>query len=399
MRYRFIIFGAGPSGLAFAHTLLDAGETSFLIVDQEAEAGGLCRSKLVDGHELDIGGGHFLDIKNKEAIDLLFRFMPEDEWSMYDRISRIKLHGLEIDYPIEANLWQLSKEAQADYLESIARAGSAGGMPMPKVFSEWITWKLGSLIANEYMLPYNRKIWSMPLDGLGTYWLYKLPSVSFRETLLSCLYGKPYGNLPAHSKFYYPRKYGYGEVWRRMGNALSDHFIPNSRVNSIDLKSMTVNSRWSAETIVSSIPWPCWLTAAGMPSSIIGAIKDLKNASIDVDYYPENLSTNAHWIYVPDESVPYHRFLARHNFCTGSKGYWTECNSKRSRPTNSFRYSNQWAYPINTVNKPALVKTITAWALSNNILPIGRWGTWEHMNSDIAVSEGIKFAKKTLGGR
>ncbi len=46
----------------------------------------------------------------------------------------------------------------------------------------WIRWKLGERIAEEYMLPYNRKIWSVDLDSLGTYWLYKLSDVSFRKT-------------------------------------------------------------------------------------------------------------------------------------------------------------------------------------------------------------------------
>ena len=56
--FRYIILGAGPSGLAFAHTLRDCGETSFLVIEKEAVAGGLCRSEQVDGAPLDVGGGH-----------------------------------------------------------------------------------------------------------------------------------------------------------------------------------------------------------------------------------------------------------------------------------------------------------------------------------------------------
>ena len=49
-----VILGAGPSGLTFAHMLLDAGETSFIVIEAEEEAGGLCRSAEVDGAPLDI---------------------------------------------------------------------------------------------------------------------------------------------------------------------------------------------------------------------------------------------------------------------------------------------------------------------------------------------------------
>src|SRR5438067_2717126 len=133
-RVKIIILGGGPSGLAFAQTLLDHGEDSFVVLEQEAEPGGLCRSRIVDGMPLDIGGGHFLDVRRKEALDLVFRFMPESEWGRFDRVAKIRLRGVEVDHPLEGNLWQLPLGAQADFLESIARAGSVGGAPMPELF-------------------------------------------------------------------------------------------------------------------------------------------------------------------------------------------------------------------------------------------------------------------------
>ena len=45
----FCILGAGPSGLTFAHQVLRSGNSSFVVLEKEAEAGGLCRSEMVDG--------------------------------------------------------------------------------------------------------------------------------------------------------------------------------------------------------------------------------------------------------------------------------------------------------------------------------------------------------------
>ena len=59
-KYKYLILGAGPAGLTFANLLLQNGEESFLVIEKESEAGGLCRSHEVDGAPLDIGGGHFL---------------------------------------------------------------------------------------------------------------------------------------------------------------------------------------------------------------------------------------------------------------------------------------------------------------------------------------------------
>jgi protoporphyrinogen oxidase len=393
---KFVILGAGPSGLTLAHALLDAGYTldDILVIEQQNIAGGLCRSEIVDGAPLDIGGGHFLDVKRKDVLDFLFRFMPREEWNLHDRVSKIRIRGMEVDHPLEANLWQFPSEVQADYLESIAQAGCVRGEAMPESFAAWIKWKLGNLIAQEYMLPYNRKIWSMDPDELGTYWLYKLPNVSFRETLLSCLEGQPMGALPAHGTFLYPKEFGYGEVWRRMGEALGDSLITNCAVENIDLATRTVNGRWQAETIISTIPWTLWSGYCALPNDILTAITSLKNAPIDVDYHSETLDSQSHWTYEPDESIAHHRLLLRSNFAPGAKGYWTEANATRSLPTEGVRYHNEFAYPVNTLGKPEKVEKILAWGRENGIIGLGRWGRWEHMNSDIAVAEALQMASE-----
>jgi protoporphyrinogen oxidase len=397
---KFVILGAGPSGLSLAHSLLENGikPDELVLLDKESESGGLCRSKFVDGAPLDIGGGHFLDVRRLEVLDFLFRFMPREEWALFDRVSKIRLRGLEVDHPLEANLWQFPVEVQADYLESIAQAGCVRGEPMPESFAAWIEWKLGNRIAQEYMLPYNRKIWSMDPDALGTYWLYKLPDVSFRETLLSCLEGKPMGSLPAHGTFLYPKEFGYGEVWRRMGEALGDSLITSCPLESVDLDNRVVNGKWQAETIVSSIPWTCWLDCAPVPDTISNDVRSLRNAPIDVDYCPDTLDSPSHWTYEPDESVSYHRALLRSNFAKGGRGYWTETNAARSKPTSSVRFHNEYAYPVNTLGKPEAVARILAWAAGHGVVGMGRWGRWEHMNSDVAVAEALQVAR-TLAGK
>ncbi len=398
---KFVILGAGPSGLTLAHALLDSGCTldDIVVLEKQDVAGGLCLSEMVDGAPLDIGGGHFLDLKRKDVLDFVFRFMPREEWNLHERVSKIRIREMEIDHPLEANLWQFPSEVQVDFLESIAQAGCVRGEAMPESFAAWVNWKLGEVIAQEYMLPYNRKIWSMDPDQLGTYWLHKLPNVSFRETLLSCLEGKPMGALPAHGTFLYPKEFGYGEVWRRMGEALGDSLVTNCPVEHIDLAKRTVNGRWQAETIISTIPWTLWPKYCELPTEILSSIKSLKNASIDVDYNPEILSSNAHWVYEPDESIPYHRQLLRSNFVPGTRGHWTEANASRSTKAKYARFHNEFAYPINTLDKPEAVEKILAWGQSNGVVGLGRWGRWEHMNSDVAVAEALHMATELNGKR
>ena len=131
-KVKYLILGAGPAGLTFANRLKQFGEDSFLVVEKENEAGGLCRSCQVDGSPFDIGGGHFLDVRRPLVNEFLFRFMPEEEWERFDRDSRIVIGESQISHPLEANIWQMEPEDQVRVLSSIVRAGCNSGTPKLK---------------------------------------------------------------------------------------------------------------------------------------------------------------------------------------------------------------------------------------------------------------------------
>jgi len=397
VKVKVLILGAGPSGLALAARLQQLGEKSFLVLEKEAEAGGLCRSKVVDGSPLDIGGGHFLDVRRKHVLDFVFQFLPQAEWELFTRITKIRTSQFEIDYPYEANIWQLPVGDQVKHLMSIMRAGSNQGFPMPKNFRDWITWKLGDEIAQNYMLPYNAKIFFPHLDELGTYWLEKLPDVSFEDTLRSCLERAPRGKLPAHGQFYYPKQYGYGELFSRLGETIRDKLLFNAPVVHFDFHTLTINHEIQADWVINTIPWHEMSHGQGMPAKVSRDIQDLKYSSIDIVYRPQNDDTAAHWTYFPDEALPYHRILYRHNFLKGSRGYWEEVNSLRLDEGEHPIHHNPYAYPLNTRRKPTAIKRILDWARSRSIIGLGRWGEWEHMNSDVAMERSLKLAGQLAG--
>lgn len=397
-KYKYLILGAGPAGLSFANRLLECGETDFLVLEKEKEAGGLCRSKMVDESPLDIGGGHFLDVRRPKVNEFLFRFMKEAEWDRYERDSRIQMGDDLIDHPLEANIWQMSLEKQVAYLKSVAVAGCNQNVPMPQEFVKWIYWKLGDRIAEDYMIPYNRKMFGKELDRLGTYWLHKLPDVSFEETLLSCLTKKAYGTQPGHAQFYYPKKYGYGELWKRMADKLSDNICYDTDIRDIDFRNSTVNDRcYQGEFIINTVPWTVFEKLHGMPADLREKIRGLKYSSVVIEYVPERLDTKAHWIYYPEETIPYHRILLRHNFCPGSKGYWTETNKERAvKREDRFSYENEYAYPLNTVGKREIMQEVLEWCRGKKVYGLGRWGEWEHYNSDVVVERAMELADRCM---
>ncbi len=391
---KYLILGAGPAGLAFANRLLQNGEEDFLVLEKESEAGGLCRSEDVDGSPLDIGGGHFLDVRNPEVLDFLFPFMPIEEWDHYERDSQIVVNGNTINSPIEANIWQMKLEDQVEYLKSIAIAGCNLGTEMPEKFVEWIDWKLGKKIAEDYMIPYNQKMFGENLNELGTYWLNKLPNVSFEETLISCLEKRAHGTQPGHAQFYYPKKYGYGELFKRMAYALQDRIQYDTPVTEIDFENRIVNGTYKADVIVTTIPITSVPSLVNLPEEITEEAKKLKHSSVVIGYEPEMLDTKAQWIYYPDPKLSYHRILVRHNFCPNSKGYWTETNLTRfDEETAEHPYFiNEYAYPLNTIGKEEAIEKILKYTKQKQIYGLGRWGEWQHFNSDVVVARGMKLA-------
>lgn len=398
-RVKYLILGAGPAGLSLANRLKQKGEGSFLVLEKEKEAGGLCRSMDVDGAPLDIGGGHFLDVRRPKVNEFLFGFMPEEEWDRYERDSRIAFEDGYINHPFEANIWQMKPERQQEYLASIAEAGCNQGEDMPKDFVDWIYWKLGKKIAEEYMLPYNEKMFGRNLNELGTYWLNKLPNVSYEETKLSCERKRAYGVQPGHAQFYYPKRFGYGEVWLRMQERIRNHIRLNTAVKELRTEDKTVVCKdgkvYAGEAIITTIPWLEFERIKGMPEPLFQAIKKLKSSATQIEYVPENMATKAQWIYYPQREVSYHRILVRHNFCPDSKGYWTETNKDRIEPENGrFRYMNEYAYPLNTVDKPRIMDKLLAWGQKEKIYGLGRWGEHEHYNSDAVVELAVKLADK-----
>jgi len=404
MTAKYLILGAGPAGLSFAAALLKKGETSFVIVEKETVPGGLCRSTIVDDSPLDIGGGHFLDVRRPKVNEFLFQFMPLDEWNLYKRDSRITIHNNIISHPIEANIWQMDLNDQVKYLKSIAAAGCNTGKPMPGRFVDWIHWKFGECIAQDYMIPYNQKIFGENLDDLGIYWLDKLPNVSLEETMLSCLTQKAYGNQPGHAQFYYPKKYGYGELWLRMAEKVKDHIAYNTAVIGLNFSTRTVTTtdgqKYSAEKVITTIPWTEFSNICGLPDDVKNSISDLKYSSVQTEYYPENMDTQAQWVYYPAPELSYHRILVRHNFCSGSHGYWTETNPIRAEASykpSIYGYTNKYAYPHNTVKKPEIMGRLLNYAELKSIYGLGRWGEWEHYNSDATVERAMLLADKFLG--
>ena len=71
-----------------------------------------------------------------------------------------------------------------------------------------------------------------------------------------------------------------------------------------------------------------------------------------------------------------------------------ETNSERKddNTNSSFRYTNDYAYPLNTIGKEEIMQEILAYSKSKGIIGLGRWGEWQHYNTDVVVELAMQLA-------
>jgi protoporphyrinogen oxidase len=415
---RFLILGAGPAGLATGASLLRRGEKSFLILEKESTAGGLCRSAIADGFPMDIGGGHLLEAGNAQACDFIFSFLPKDNWRLYTRQNGILFRGQIIDFPFEAHLHQLPEDLRGRYIKSWEEAPARRGdglknmqtktpnatlesssnagaqsiseltQAMPNSFCDWARRQLGDAIADDYLLPYNRKLWGDLLPLLGADWLHKLPPD--REN-------PDAPRFASHNTFYYPTIGGFGEAFLRMAKELDGHIVYNCPAEELDPQTRTVNGQYRAEKIVNTVPWQT--IDALFPAQVREWTGQLHSVGVRVEYHADHIPTDTQAIYYPDADVPWHRAVLRYNYNKPWPGYWTETGIHGSGgKADEGGFVHPFAYPAPTIGRQELLQKLFEWAKEQGIVPLGRWGEWAYINTDEAVCRGLELAGKLLSG-
>ncbi|MDJ1168118.1 FAD-dependent oxidoreductase [Roseofilum sp. BLCC_M154] len=407
----YLIIGGGITGVTIARLLQLQGEKSFLVLEAESEPGGLCRTHKVKNHYLDIGGGHFLCTKYPQVYDFIFSHIGKDQFNYYPRVSKVRIHKEILDYPIESNLWQLSIEKQIDYVISVISSGEASGNIEPHNYEEWIHWKLGDMIAENYMLPYNQKIWGVMPEEMDIDWLHKIPRINTKEILKSCLIKNSNKSfMPSHQGFYYPKKGGFQEIFNSIYKFISEKVLLTQPVNKLDFLDnyWVINNEYKAKVVINTAPWPLLYQALDCPSELIDAFDRLQYNSIVVSLWEQEYNHDWHWCYDPSLEKEFHREFYINNFAPHSQnnGMYTETNLKRwpgiGKSWNNgkqpiYEYNNELAYPIPVLGHSKAIQKILSVYKSQNMFGVGRWGQWQYFNSDVCIWEAMKFVDFLTG--
>jgi protoporphyrinogen oxidase len=402
-RVGIVIIGGGMTGIAVGRLLQRGGFKDFVVLEKAAEAGGLCRSRNVGGHVFDEGGGHFLCSKYPEVYEFIFDHLPRSEFNTFERVSKISLQGSVIDYPIEYNLWQLPIERQVEYVIGCVRAAVDSTQRPPVHFEEWVRWKLGDEIADNYMIPYNRKIWGCEPDRLDTDWLDKLPDNDPKQILRSCLDRQMDRSVfPSHQTFMYPKHGGFQTIFDELLKPVSKHVRLSTPVTSLRRagRDWIVNETYNAELIVNTIPWTAVHAVTEGAPSVAGELPHLQTSGLVVTLHEQEYDHDAHWTYIPDADIPHHREFYIRNFAPHSApgGIFRETNARHYKglPGTRAAHHSEHAYPIPLRGHSAAATAVWSAYAEQGVIGVGRWGQHRYYNSDVCIREAMRLTPEYL---
>src|SRR5437016_12673293 len=93
-----VVVGAGPAGLTAAYEL-GKQDVEVVVLESDTVVGGISRTVQRDGWRFDIGGHRFFT-KVPEVEALWHEILPDEDFLLRPRSSRIYYRGKFIDYPI-----------------------------------------------------------------------------------------------------------------------------------------------------------------------------------------------------------------------------------------------------------------------------------------------------------
>jgi UDP-galactopyranose mutase len=321
----------------------------------------------------------------------------------------------------------------------VERNGKNGrpGSGEPSNFEEFIYKVWGAGIAKHFAIPYNEKIWAVPLKDMETSWLGgRVPLPDLEEMIEGALIQKPKPMGP-NARFGYPLRGGF--------QALMDGFLPhlkgdlrlNARVKAVSVHRRLVTlhdgTELPYEQLISTMPLPALIRAMGdeVPDEVRKAVGGLRHTSVrcvNLGIGREKL-TEKHWIYYPEDTV-FHRIFVQGNaspHCNPPGGFGLTCEITYGpfKPlpcdgddlirrciadcvkvgifdaADPILAANQvdmpFAYVVYDHARPRNVGIIREWLDRHDVHLAGRYSEWEYYNSDHAFLAGKKAAEAARG--
>jgi len=437
--YKYVIVGAGPTGLGAAYRLAELGEHDFLVLEQNPYPGGLSASfKDQNGFTWDLGG-HVV-FSHYPYFDQLLGDLLQGEYLNHQRKAFIRIAGTWVPYPFQNNIRYLPPSLRWECIHGLLHLNRKNGEP--DNFREWILATFGEGIARHFMLPYNFKVWAFPPKLLDWRWIGERVSVIDLERVLrNVILEQDDVSWGPNNTFLFPLHGGTGEIFRRLATRVEDHIAYSNRLVSVQphehLLQTDTGRLVTYEHLLNTSPLDRLIleTIKTAPEAVRLAAEKLDHngvhvVGIGIDQTGDD---DKCWMYFPESNCPFYRVTNFHNYSPKNtpkegkqKAFMAEISFSFHKPqsedsvvdetteglmntqllaeSHTESIVSRWharldyAYPIPNKERDNALRIIHPWLESHGIYSRGRFGGWKYEvgNMDHSVMQGVEWADRMV---
>ena len=288
-----------------------------MVLEADDVVGGISRTVVRDGWRFDLGGHRFFT-KVDEVEALWHEILPEGDFMLRPRMSRIYYKGKYLDYPLRAmNVLRNIAPGEGilivfSYLWSRIRPPKDESN-----YENWLVKRFGWRLYRTFFKTYTEKVWGVPVSEMPADWAaQRVKNLDLRKAVLNSI-------LPKHGQteittlieeFQYP-KYGPGMMWEicadkvqaaggtlEMEARLTGINVEDGRAVSVTYRQGGTEHTIPASHVVSTMPMRelVHTITPPPPPEVVAAADDLHYR----DYLtvalvvPESRSFPDNWIYI-----------------------------------------------------------------------------------------------------
>ncbi len=443
MAASILILGAGPTGIGAALRMEQLKHSDYLILEATDHAGGLASSYLDDqGFTWDVGG-HVQFSHYDEFDQAMNRALGKKGWWKHERASYIWMNDTFVPYPFQNNIRYLHPNVREECIQGLEAAAKGQATAHPQNFEEWIYATFGDGIAKHFLLPYNRKVWAMPLQKMDFHWFGDRVSVPNMDRVRENIrLNRDDVSWGPNDTFRFPKEGGTGAVWRSLVKKILParlHF--QTRVTRINLeKREAITSEgdlYSYDVLLSSLPIDefCRLTGDQALTKLGNQMVYSSSNIVGVGLKgtcPERLQGKC-WMYFPESTSPFYRVTVFSHYSPGNvpdpSRFWslmTETSESVHKPIDHSKIVEEtiqgllqtklierkedvistWyfraahGYPTPFLGRDSVLNEIQKKLLEKKVYSRGRFGGWKYevSNQDHSFMQGWEAVGAILKG-
>ncbi len=438
---KVIVIGAGPAGLAAAYELAKKG-ISVEVFEASEFVGGMARSFTLFGQRVDCGPHRFFS--NQKLINQFFRELVKKDFALVNRLTRIYYKGKFFNYPLKLfNVF--SNLSVIDMFTILYYYIYQKLFPIkdPKSFEEWVTSRFGKRLFDIFFKTYSEKLWGIPCSQIDADWAaQRIKTLTLYEAVKNAIVGdKDKKHKTLVDQFAYPNT-GTGLIYERAAEYVNQNggkvhlkrpikkvLVENNRVTGVLLAD---GEEKKCDFVVSTMPITHLVKGLNAPPKVIEASEKLRFRNTILVYLDVN-STGLfedNWIYVHSPDVLHGRITNFRNWCPTLYGdkqttilcmeFWAfetddiwkadekylsdlaikELKTINLLPPdtqilNSYVLRIPKCYPVYETGYRQHIDTVSAYLDTiENLIPIGRYGSFKYNNQDHSILMGILTARK-----